>query len=167
MRQDAVVTNEYIIDQFTQFKPTTVTQIRALGIDAIDIGSGSTRYAYKLNRDLMVKIPIYGPTDMWQTDREIIVIERINRDPALSHLRRHAPKVHYTDRVNGIIIMKYYPVEMSRDTDPETLCRHRELRRKFERIGVTDLWCGNVREHNNELIAVDLGCFFEPGPEND
>ncbi len=160
------MTNEQIINQFTQFKPTTVTQIRALGIDAVDLGSGSTRHAYKLNQDLIVKFPIYWPTDVWQSDCEIAVIERINREPKLADLRRHTPEVYYQDRVNGVIIMKYYPVEMWDSRSPETLRRHNELRRKFERIGVTDLWFGNVREHNGELIAVDLGCFFEPVPEN-
>ena len=161
------MTNEYIIGQFKQFKPTTVTQIRALGIDAVHLGSGSTRYAYKLNKDLMVKIPIYGPADTWQSNCEIAVIERINKEPKLADLRRHTPEIYYADRVNGVIIMKYYPVEMSRERDPETLHRQSELRRKFGCIGVTDLWSSNVREHNSELIAVDLGCFLELTPEND
>ena len=161
-RGDIPVTDNQIIAVFNERHPETLKDIQALGLDPQFIGTGSSRKVYRLTETMVVKIPYYNST---QNAQEILVIERVNREPELEHLRPHTPEMFYGNKKTGVSLMKYYkPISSYSSVDRET----EEVRKRFFEIGVYDLGGNNFRlDTDDTIVAVDLGCASEPVPEND
>ena len=161
-RGDIPVTDNQIIAVFNERHPETLKDVQALGLDPEFVGSGGSRKVYKLTDTMAVKIPYYDST---QNAQEILVIERVNREPELEHLRPHTPEMFYGNKKTGVSLMKYYkPISSHLSVDWET----REISKQFFQIGVYDLGGNNFRlDTDDTIVAVDLGCASEPVPEND
>lgn len=116
------------------------------------VGQGCYREAFAVKGSRVVlKFPYNTRCDVEHARNEIKAISKLQNAPP--KIRKHAPKVYYTNWKTGVIAMKRY-----RRTAAQGL-RLAKLLADFFQTGsyCNDFGCGNFAREGKKLIAIDLG----------
>ena len=98
-----------VINLFNEHNPSTITEIRRLGIKAIKIGGGVFRNIYKIEKlPLVIKIPRLE-ADIPHSRAEYDAVQHCLNSRALkaSYIRPYMPQIPYFNEETGILLMEY------------------------------------------------------------
>jgi hypothetical protein len=154
------MTDRDIVNLFEQEHPKTVEDIQSLGLSPRFLGAGCSRSAYKISKNLVVKIPNDPKSryDLRQSASEISFLETVHlsEDEETKEITAHLMPLYYGNKETGVVVTRYYP-----DAIDECGKHHDEfnrLRSFFSGYGVGDMHSGNFRvTESGQLVAIDLG----------
>jgi hypothetical protein len=138
---------------------TTLAEFRAAGIKLRYIDEGVFRQVYKISGcPLVVKFPI----DKDGIQHSISEVNRINRLSKIKELLPHLPKVHFHDRVNGVLVMQFYPRPKDDAETVELLGKIiKKLVSRIARVQMSDIHADNVRKRRGDwMSAVFVDCGY-------
>ena len=145
-------------------RPRTPEEFRKAGIKLRYLGNGVFREVYKIQGcPLVVKFPLNEEQDFaGGVQHSASEVRRIARLSHIQELKPHLPKIHYFDKENGVLVMRYYP-KMERDRAIELLgAIVKKLVSKIARVQMSDIHSDNIRHQKDasaagRLVFVDLG----------
>jgi hypothetical protein len=112
---------------------------------------------------LVVKFPLNDEQDFeGGCAHSTSEVRRIKRLSHIQELKPHLPRVHYYDKANGVLVMRYYP-KMEKDRAVELLGTVvKKLVSKIARVQMSDIHIDNIRHQTDasaagRLVFVDCG----------
>jgi hypothetical protein len=148
-----------VISRIQKARPTSPIAFKDAGIKLRYIDEGVFRQVYKISGcPLVVKFPLNDGSVVDGVQHSISEVNRIKRLSKIKELLPHLPKIHYFDRKNGVLVMRYYKsLEGSRAI--EQLGRViRKLVSRVARVAMSDIHADNIRQGiQGGVVFSDLG----------
>jgi len=164
------LTRQRALNLIRKNRPTSLKQFSELGLLGRFIGAGVFREVYKVkDSGLIAKFPLNeagkGKTPNYTSgvEHSASEVRKIRKLSKFKELRPHMPEIVYYDRVNGIVVMKYYPrLDLMYDARIELLGNVLgKVVRKLTHASMRDIRGDNVRmtgpKNRRRMIFADLG----------
>ena len=152
------LTDRQIVCLLKYHRPVRLPDIKKLGIKLTYLDKGIDRLVYRMGKNLVIKIEDMGCSSFAQTPSEIEKFSRVHTENEFKALRKHIPKVLYSDIENGIIVVPYYPKRLREGYDEDNFKSLSEHIGKAFPDAESDLHEGNfMYAKDGTMVCVDLG----------
>lgn len=152
------LTDRQIICLLKYHRPKLLKDIKKLGIRVEYLDKGIDRWVYRIGKKLVLKLEEYDRSSFIQTPSEIEKFNRVHTEKKFKNLRKHIPKILYSDVKSGIIVVPFYPRSLKYEDNEH------EYQLLADHIGqcfpdaAADFHGGNFRyAEDGTMVCIDLG----------